>query len=52
MAGKQRKLTKNKRVKAVARKRIGSPKAARPLDERAIRQKPKYKETWTKEEGL
>ena len=39
-------LTKPKRVKAVARKRIGTPKPARPLDERQLRDKPKYKIDW------
>ncbi len=38
-----RKFNKNKQVKAIARKRVGSPAPARPLDERAIRTKPKHK---------
>ena len=49
MAAKQPKLTKNKRVKAVARKRVGSPKPARVLDERTPRAKPKYKNRWREE---
>lgn len=49
MAAKRPKLTKNKRVKAVARKRVGSPKPARVLDERAPRAKAKYRTGWREE---
>jgi len=45
-------LDKTKRVKAVARQRVGSPKAARPLDERVGRDKPKHKEAWRRELDL
>ncbi len=50
MPGKRLKYDKTKAVKAMARKRVGSPPAARALDERAIRRKPKYKKDWGKEE--
>ena len=47
MAAKRVKsLTKAKRVKAVARKRVGSPKPARLLAEKAAKPKPKYKARW------
>jgi hypothetical protein len=35
--------TKSTRVKAVARKKVGSVPPARPLKERQLREKPKYK---------
>ncbi len=47
MATKKAKFDKARRVKAVARKRVGSPKPARTLDERMLRSKPKYKEAWS-----
>ncbi|MBV8572870.1 MAG: hypothetical protein JO319_19780 [Acidobacteriaceae bacterium] len=40
---------KSTRVKAIARTRIGSPKPARILEERLIRDKPKHKENWEDE---
>jgi len=47
---KRLKYDKTKAVKAIARKRVGNPPAARPLDERAVRTKPKYKKDWAEEE--
>jgi len=41
---------KTKAVKAIARKRVGAPSAARALDEKAVRTKPKYKKAWSEEE--
>lgn len=35
--------TKSQRVKAVARKKVGSVPPARPLEERQLRKKPKHK---------
>jgi carbamate kinase len=50
MAAKRpRKFSKNKQVKAIARKQVGSPAPSRILDERSIRTKPKHKENWLKE---
>jgi len=47
MAPKRKKtFSKNKQVKAIARRRVGSPGPSRTLDERAIRSKPKHKKTW------
>jgi hypothetical protein len=46
---KRTKLSRNKRVKAVARKRVGSPKPGRPLTERGNRSRPKYKQQWQDE---
>jgi hypothetical protein len=40
------KLDKNKRVKAVARKQIGTPPAGRVLQTEPLRNKPKHKKTW------
>jgi hypothetical protein len=34
-------------VKAVARKRVGSPPAARVLGTEPLREKPKHKKNWT-----
>jgi hypothetical protein len=34
---------KSKRVKAVARERVGAPKPARIIEDKRLRQKPKYK---------
>lgn len=36
---------KLKSIKSVARKRVGSPPASRPLLERPLREKPKYKKS-------
>jgi hypothetical protein len=43
------KLNKNKRVKAIARERVGSPKAAFAIPEKAKRAKPKHKKPVTVE---
>jgi len=40
---KPRKLNKNKRVRAIARERVGTPKAAFVIPEKAKRAKPKHK---------
>jgi|GEM_PF-2074286 len=50
MAQKQPKYDKTKTVKAIARKRVGSPPAGRILAERAIRSKPKHKKGWPQED--
>lgn len=50
MAGKGPKYDKTKVVKAIARKRVGTPPAARVLDEKAVREKPRYKKDWKEEE--
>jgi hypothetical protein len=47
---KRTKYSKTKAVKAIARKRVGNPPAARVLDEKAVRTKPKYKKHWSEEE--
>jgi hypothetical protein len=47
LAHKRPKFDKNKRVKAIARKRVGSPPPARVLDEKPLRVKPKHKIDWT-----
>ncbi|MGA8026786.1 MAG: hypothetical protein WB992_06540 [Bryobacteraceae bacterium] len=44
------KYDKTKAVKAIARKRVGSPPAARVLDEKPIRSKPKHKTAWILDE--
>jgi hypothetical protein len=49
MARKRPQLSKEKRVKAVARKRVGTPKPARVLDERQERERPKHKRHWQDE---
>jgi hypothetical protein len=49
VASKRPSLNKNKRVKAVARKRIGTPKPVRALDERHARGHPKHKKRWQDE---
>ncbi|HEY7212391.1 MAG TPA: hypothetical protein VH477_19100 [Bryobacteraceae bacterium] len=49
VAAKRIKADKNKRVKAVARKRVGTPKPARVLEERTGRDRPKYKKRWQDE---
>ena len=46
---RKRQLDKTKRVKAVARKRIGSPKPARILKESGQREQPKHKVDWRDE---
>jgi hypothetical protein len=43
MPKKPRKLNKNKRIKAIARERVGSPKPARAILDKATRAKPKHK---------
>jgi hypothetical protein len=40
---KPRKLNKNKRVRAIARERVGTPKAAFVIPEKAKRAKPKHR---------
>lgn len=50
MAAKRpRKFSKNKQVKAIARKRVGNPAPSRVLDERPVRSKPKHKKNWLQE---
>jgi hypothetical protein len=44
---KPEKLNKNKRVKAIARERVGSPKPAFAIPEKAKRVKPKHKKPVT-----
>jgi hypothetical protein len=39
-------FSKNKRVKAVARERVGAPKPVRVLEERTRKSQPKHKRTW------
>jgi hypothetical protein len=50
MAKKRPKYDRTKAVKAIARKRLGAPPAARVLDDVAIRSKPKHKQKWTAED--
>jgi hypothetical protein len=50
MARKRPKFDKTKRVKAIARKRVGNPPAARALEERATRSQPKHKKKLLEEE--
>jgi hypothetical protein len=50
MPKKRRKYNKTKEVKAIARKRVGSPPAARTLEERATRSKPKHKKQLIEEQ--
>jgi hypothetical protein len=40
---KPKPLEKTKRVKAVARQRVGSPKPARIIEDKRLRDKPKHK---------
>jgi hypothetical protein len=40
---KRKSLDKTKRVKAVARERVGSPKPARVIEDKRLREKPKHK---------
>jgi hypothetical protein len=48
MAAKRtKKFDKNKQVKSIARKQIGSPAPSRPLNERAVRSLPKHKKEWS-----
>jgi hypothetical protein len=47
---KRPKLDKNKRLKAIARERVGSPKPARIIEEKPKRPKAKYKLDWTQAE--
>ncbi len=42
-------VSKSKRVKAIARERVGVVKPARVLDEKPIRGKPKHKRSWEEE---
>lgn len=44
------KYDKTKAVKAIARKRVGTPPPARIFDEKPLRAKPKYRKHWTEEE--
>ncbi len=48
---KQKTTTKSKRVKAVARERVGIPKPARVLADKRLREKPKYKKRQTEAEA-
>ncbi len=48
---KPTKLDKTKRVKAVARERVGSPKPARVLKDKRLREKPKHKKNQPEIEG-
>jgi hypothetical protein len=50
MPRKRRNYDKTKAVKAIARKRVGSPAPARILEERATRSKPKHKKQWIEEQ--
>jgi hypothetical protein len=51
MARKKRLLpSKSKRVRAIARERIGVVPPSRPLEERALREKPKHKKPIALEE--
>ena len=43
MPTKPRKPNKNKRIKAIARERVGAPKAAFAIPDKAKRAKPKHK---------
>ena len=51
MAGKRTKklASKSKRVRAIARERLGSPKPARVVADKPSRSKPKYKKNWQEE---
>jgi hypothetical protein len=42
---KPKKLDKTKRVKAVARDRVGAPKPARIIEDKRLREKPKHKKS-------
>jgi hypothetical protein len=43
MPRKPSKLNKNKRIRAIARERVGEPKAAFVIPEKTLRAKPKHK---------
>jgi hypothetical protein len=45
-AKKRAGLTKNKRIKAIARRQVGSSPAARVFVVEAEREKPKHKKSW------
>jgi hypothetical protein len=47
VASKRPKLNKNKRIKAIARERVGEPKATFAIPEKAKRPKPKHKKPVT-----
>lgn len=51
MPGKRPKklASKSKRVKAIARERLGSPKPERILTDRPTRARPKHKKSWQEE---
>jgi len=51
MARKIPKLNKNKRIKAIARERVGEPKPAFAIPEKAKRPKPKHKKPLTVDDG-
>jgi hypothetical protein len=51
MAKKRPTLDKNKRVKAMARVRLGTVKPARVLEAKTLRAKPKYKLDWVESAG-
>jgi hypothetical protein len=48
---KPTKTDKTKRVKAVARERVGSPKPGRVLKDKRLREKPKHKKNPPEIEG-
>lgn len=50
MPKKPPKLNKNKRIKAIARERVGSPKPVRAISDKATRAKPKHKRPVTVED--
>jgi hypothetical protein len=43
MPRKVRKPNKNKRIRAIARERVGAPKPAFAIPQKAMREKPKHK---------
>jgi hypothetical protein len=42
---KRKRLRVEKEIKAIARERIGSPKASRPIEPKDGRKRPKYKKS-------
>jgi hypothetical protein len=51
MAKKRPTLNKTKRVKAMARTRVGIVKPARIVEAKPLRDKPKYKSDWSEGEA-
>lgn len=43
VATRKKVFSLRKEVRAIARERVGTPPAARPLDEKPVRRKPKHK---------